>query len=152
MMIRPIDDGHGHRRPAQRVGREEAGEAAADNYDSVWSLSRHESTSLSLEQRPSPAPGRSRRRRFVFVETLATGSPELALVDVVLFEVTGVGLALLIACGSDVEDSVEPGDVHQLQRALRCACGDAPGLIDRLGVRDAVHDEAQGGLEKRNQE
>src|SRR5262245_40984131 len=41
MMIRPIDDGHGHRRPAKRVGREEACEAAADNYDSVWSVSRH---------------------------------------------------------------------------------------------------------------
>src|SRR5499426_2270878 len=109
MMIRPIDDGHGHRRPAQRVGREEACEAAADNYDSVWSLSRHRSTSLSLEQQPSPAPGRSRRRRFVFVEAFAGCSAQLALVDVVLLDVTGVGLVLLVAhCRFDVVGGVKP--------------------------------------------
>src|SRR5262245_60365735 len=101
MVIRPIDDGHGHRRPAKRVGREEACEAAADNYDSVWSLSRHRST---LSRSLHCAPGRSRRHRFVLVETFAAGSSELALVDVVLLDVTGVGLTLLIACGSDVVD------------------------------------------------
>src|SRR5262245_24167114 len=152
MMIRPIDDGHRHRRSAKRVGREEACEAAANNYDSVWSLSRHRSTSLSLEQQPSPAPGRSRRRRFVLVKTFAGCSAQLALVDVVLLEVTGVGLILLIARRKEVVDGVEPNDVQRLQGALRCAGGDAPGLIDGLGVRDSVHNESRGGLEKRDQE
>src|SRR5262245_37690363 len=87
----------------------------------------------------------------ILVETFAAGSPELALVDVVLLDVTRVGLALLIACGSDVVNGVEADDVQRLQRALRCAGGDAPGLIDRLGVRDSVHNEARGGLEKRDQ-
>src|SRR5262245_29774027 len=113
MVIRPIDDGYGHRRPAQRVRREEACEAAADNHDSVWSFSRHR----------SPLPSRFSRHACgasVLVETFTAGSPELALVDVVLFDVTGVGLALLIACGSDVVDGVEADDVQRLQRALRC--------------------------------
>src|SRR5262245_64052035 len=118
MMIGPIDDGHGHWRPAKRVGREEACEAAADNYDSVWSLSRHGSTSLSLEQQPSPAPGRSRRRRFILVETFAGCSAQLALVDVVLLDVTRVGLVLLIACRRrDVVDGFESDDC---QRLLQC--------------------------------
>src|SRR5262245_3156093 len=114
MMIRPIDDGHGHRRPAKRVGREEACEAAADNYNSVWSLSRHRFTLLPSWFSPH-ACGTS-----VLVETLAAGSPELALVDVVLLDVTGVGLILLIARRKEVIDSVEPDDVQRLQRALGC--------------------------------
>src|SRR5262245_60157134 len=123
MMIRSIDDGHGHRRPAQRVGREEAREAAADNYNSVWSLSRHRTTSLSLEQQSSPARGRSRRHRFVLVETFAGCSAQLALVDVVLLDVTGVGLLLLIARCKEVVDGVEPDDVQRFQRAILGAGG-----------------------------
>src|SRR5262245_18962163 len=88
----------------------------------------------------------------VLVETFTAGSPELALVDVVLLDVTGVGLILLIARRKEVVDGVEPDDVQRLQRALRCAGGDAPGLVDRLGVRDSVHNEARGRLEKRDQE
>src|SRR5262245_5774559 len=103
MVIGSIDDGHRHRRPAKRVGREEACEAAANNYDSVWSLSRHRFTLLSFVGVSSGlhrAHGRSRRHRVVLVEAFAAGSPELALVDVVLLDITGVGLALLVACRS----------------------------------------------------
>jgi hypothetical protein len=32
------------------------------------------------------------------------------------------------------------------------ARGDPPGLVDRLGVRDTLDDEALGGLEERDQE
>src|SRR5262245_8717255 len=50
------------------------------------------------------------RRRFVLVKAFAGCSSQLALVDVVLFDVTGVGLALLIARRSDVVHGVEPDD------------------------------------------
>src|SRR5262245_34727337 len=95
---------------------------------------------------------RTRESLFVLVETFAAAPPEFALVDVVLLDVTGVGLVLLIARRRDIVGGVEPDDVQRLQRALWCAGGDAPGLINRLGVRNSVHNESRGGLEERNQE
>src|SRR5262245_54687308 len=65
-----------------------------------------------------PGWHRIARRCVVLVEAFAGCSSQLALVDVVLLDVTGVGLVLLIAMGGfDVVSGVEPDDVQRLQRA-----------------------------------
>ena len=57
------------------------------------------------------------RRCVVFVKAFAACLAQLALVDVVLLEVAGVGPGLLVARCSDVVGGVEPDDVQHLQRA-----------------------------------
>src|SRR5262245_9129016 len=79
MMIGPIDDGHRYRRPPERVGREEAGEAAADNYDSVWSVSRHRIHLASLVvSHATPAALPEAWRPYVPQAEAFTGSRTIA--------------------------------------------------------------------------
>lgn len=62
---------------------------------------------------------------------LAAGSPELALLGVVLLQVPLIGPGLLVAGRRVVIRGGKPDDVQFL---------DAPRPVDRFGVRDTVDD------------
>src|ERR1700757_4547401 len=83
----------------------------------------------------------------VAVEPLAGRRPELAGVNVVLFQPCSDLTVALVTVGQNVVGRAESNAVVNLEGTKRCAGGDPPHLVDVLGVGVAVGGELTSGFE-----